>query len=45
MDLIAGHLNALGFLYVCMELAGYRTGSMNAAMGKSTASNGGEKRD
>ncbi len=44
MDRAAERLKALGFLYVCMELGGYRTGSMNEAIGKNAFPNGGEKR-
>ena len=33
MDQVAARLRSLGFVYVCMELAGYQTGSMNRAIG------------
>ncbi len=41
MDGAAEHIKALGFLYVCMELGGYRTGSMNDVIGKNAFTNGG----
>ena len=33
MDEVAARLKSLGFLYVCMELQGYETGSMNRTIG------------
>jgi uncharacterized protein len=33
MDEVAARLKSLGFLYVCMELQGYETGSLNRTMG------------
>ncbi len=33
MDEVAARLKSLGFLYVCMELAGYETGSLNKTIG------------
>jgi uncharacterized protein len=45
MDRTAERLKSLGFLYVCMELGGYRTGSMNEAIGKNAFPNGGDERD
>ena len=33
MDEVAARLKSLGFLYVCMELQGYETGSMNRIIG------------
>jgi uncharacterized protein len=35
MDEMAAHLKSAGFLYVCMELQGYETGSMNRTIGAS----------
>jgi PP-loop superfamily ATP-utilizing enzyme len=29
MDKVSMHLKSLGYLYVCLELEGYRTGSLN----------------
>ena len=37
MDEISRELISYGFLYVCMELAGYRMGSLNKAIGKEAA--------
>ena len=33
MDQVAARLKSLGFLYVCLELAGYEMGSLNRAIG------------
>jgi len=41
MDRVSARLKALGFLYVCMDLEGYATGSMNRAIkGREGAANG-----
>jgi uncharacterized protein len=42
MDETARRLKSLGFTYVCMDLEGYRTGSMNEAIGKRAAPEGDE---
>lgn len=36
MDAVSVQLKSLGFLYVCMELEGYKTGSLNRAIGGSS---------
>ena len=35
LDEVAAQLKSLGFLYVCMELQGYETGSLNRTIGRS----------
>ncbi|MEM1538634.1 MAG: ATP-dependent sacrificial sulfur transferase LarE [Candidatus Nezhaarchaeales archaeon] len=37
MDAIYQHLKALGFIYVTLDLAGYREGSLNEALNKSSS--------
>lgn len=39
---ISQHLRALGYIYVTLDLAGYRTGSMNETLAGTTSSPGGK---
>jgi PP-loop superfamily ATP-utilizing enzyme len=40
MKRIATALKELGYTYVCLDLEGYRTGSMNAALGREQRAKG-----
>jgi uncharacterized protein len=41
VEKITAALKGLGYVYVCLDLEGYRTGSMNAALGKGQGARGG----